>query len=504
MKKLLLSLLLSLPTLINAQATCAAAVNITANGTITTPAITGTYQTICLATKTNIKAVWYKYTATANGEVTVSSNLPANDGITYTNDTRLSILKGATCTTLTCHDSNDDISATNFLSEKTFPVASGTTYYIQWDNYWNVGTAAATMPLQFTFNFVAAPCVRVGSADFYLPDTYTTSSANLYWNQSVSAPANYDIDWSNTFATAAGAGTIVSVPSGALTYTQGPLTGLPVSSNFRYFVRANCGASQSAWQGPYYSYLAKTLPYSTTFEDATLNFTDGFIGFTRFVSSATTTPPSYADGGDGTSMYTSNSITAISNRWGYSRAISLAANEQVTITFKTRLYSAAAPSPMSLNLTVGTAQTTASQSTIIQSLTLTDNTAYTTQTATWTAPSAGVYHFGLNNNSAIGATQTFMFMDTLGFTSILSTDDFISNKFNVYPNPAKNIVTVSTSNDAFIYNIEVLDLNGRIIKNIKYSNVSDAQINVSDLAKGLYMLNITSDLGSVSKKLIVE
>jgi len=46
------------------------------------------------------------------------------------------------------------------------------------------------------------------------------------------------------------------------------------------------------------------------------------------------------------------------------------------------------------------------------------------------------------------------------------------------------------------------DLNGRVVKQNSYSNVSEVQVNISDLASGVYMMNIKSDKGSVTKKII--
>jgi hypothetical protein len=511
MKKLLLSCLLLVGFSSFAQTTCATAVNITtASSTITTPSYSSasTYSATCYGGATGIRAIWYKYTPTANGEITVNSGFTGNtnNGTTYTDDTRVSILKG-TCTALTCVDSNDDISNTNYLSSVTVPVAAGTTYYIQWDNYWYAGDATnQAKPLKFTFNFVATPCVRPGAADFYRPDSYTTTSANLYWNQSIGAPANYDVDWSIGLSDAAGTGTLVSVPAGTLAYAVGSLTGIPESTNFRYYVRSNCGTTQSAWQGPFYGYLAVPLPYSNAFDSATNNYTDGFIGFSLLGSSTTATPPITDDSGTGSVMFTPNSTSAVSNRWAYSRALNLAAGEQVTLNFKTKLYAQGTTivTPMTLQVTVGNAQSTAAQTTTVGSvITTSSDTAFTAQSVTWTAPTAGVYYFGFNNNSPVGATQTYLFLDTLDISSVLSNNNYLLSKLSVFPNPAKNIVTIANDSNVIVNAIEMTDLNGRVVKSMKV-NAAQTEVSVSDLAVGVYMMKITTDQGIATKKLIKE
>ena len=505
MKKLLLSIsffLFGVFSFAQGSTSCNATVATTGTQTCAAFPASSTYQTGCLGTATGSKAAWYKYTPTVNGEVTISSNIAANDGAAFIDDTRVSIFKGAACGTLTCVDYSDDISATNFLSTVTFPVAANATYYIQWDNYWYTAPNPTTTitGFQFSLTFATPSCIRPGNLEFYLPDTYTTTSANLYWNQAIGAPANYDIDSSPTFATAAGAGTIVTRAAGAAAYAIGSVSGITPSSNFRYYVRSNCGGSQSAWVGPKFGYLAKVLPYINTFDNVANNYTDGFIGFSRLETDATSNPANYADGGAGNSMYTYNSTTAVSNLWGYSRAISLVAGEVVTVKFKTRLYGT---TPMTLALKVGTGQSSALQTTAIQSFTVSDATVYSQQTATtWTAPTTGVYYFGLNNNSAVGASQSFLFLDTLELTSVLSTSEFLASKFSVSPNPANDFISVTNSDNIIVSGISITDLNGRVVKQNTYTNVSDIQVNVSDLASGMYMMNITSDKGSVTKKIV--
>lgn len=507
MKKLLLScVMLVAGYSAFAQASCAAAVNITANGTFTAGAITGTYSNPCYGGTTNdagtaLKARWWKYTPTANGEITVTSDLAANP--IATTDTRVSILKG-TCTALTCVDYNDDVdpaaATPNYRSSVTVPVASGTTYYIEWDNYW----AATSFTFQFTFT--ATPCVRPGALDFYRPSGYTTTSASLFWNNAIGSPATYDIDWSTNFADAEGTGTIVNVTAGTTgtpVYTQGDISGLPANLNFRYFVRSNCGATQSGWQGPYYGYLAAVLPYANDFESADNNHTDGFIGFSLLNSSTTATPPIEGDGGTGYLMFTGNSTTAASDKWAYSRALSLTAGEVVTLAFKTRAYTTTTPSEMSLDVTVGTVQTSSGQTTILDSFVESDDTQYTDRSVTYTAPADGIYYFGFHNNSAVGTDQTYLFFDTLDISSQLSTNSFLASKLSVYPNPATNVVNISSTINATINKVEMTDLNGRVVvaQNV---NATSGQVTIADLATGVYMMKISTDQGTAVKKIVKQ
>ena len=91
------------------------------------------------------------------------------------------------------------------------------------------------------------------------------------------------------------------------------------------------------------------------------------------------------------------------------------------------------------------------------------------------------------------ATDTLLQNDTF---------DLATTNFSVSPNPANDFITVSNSENIFVNAISITDLNGRVVKQNSFSNLSNVQVNVSDLSSGVYMLNISSDKGSVTKKII--
>lgn len=517
MKKLLLLGAVVFGSFFTAQAqpgaTCASPITITSATTnpITATAFAGAgYQNYCLGGSTNIRAKWYKYTATENGEVTISSNLPINvPANNYTDDTRVSVLRGDSCTTLEqCIATSDDVSSTNFLTTLTFPVQSGETYYIQWDNYWqDNGTTATYLGFQWTFNFNTVSCIRTTDLDVYLPSDYTTTSAVLAWDNAVGNPSSYDIDWSTNLTAAAGTGTIVNTLAGTTPYTLGEVTGIPAESNFRWYLRSNCGFTQSAWQGPYFGYLPKTGNFTHNFNTAA-DPEDGFIGdFALFFPSATSTLLSYTDGSTGGAVYSFNSSTAASDEWSFTRGFSLTAGQVVSIKYKTRIYPATGtPAPMSLRVTAGTDQLVAAQTQVLQAINPTGNATFTQNTTpNWTVPATGVYYFGFHNNSAQNTTSTAIFLDTIEVTvtGAAGTNDASASVFAVFPNPATNVITVSGT-DALVNGIELIDLNGRTVKTLKVNGLSETQVNISDLSAGVYMMNISSDKGVATKKIVKQ
>jgi hypothetical protein len=50
--------------------------------------------------------------------------------------------------------------------------------------------------------------------------------------------------------------------------------------------------------------------------------------------------------------------------------------------------------------------------------------------------------------------------------------------------------------------VTIADLNGRTVKNVSFEGVANAQVNVADLASGLYIMNVTSDKGMATKKFV--
>jgi len=75
-------------------------------------------------------------------------------------------------------------------------------------------------------------------------------------------------------------------------------------------------------------------------------------------------------------------------------------------------------------------------------------------------------------------------------------------KFSVSPNPATTVINVTNSSNALVNSISVTDLNGRTVKSSLYAGVANAQVNIADLSAGMYMLNIASDQGTVTKKIV--
>lgn len=75
------------------------------------------------------------------------------------------------------------------------------------------------------------------------------------------------------------------------------------------------------------------------------------------------------------------------------------------------------------------------------------------------------------------------------------------NSVKIYPNPATTAVTVAADND--LDSITVYDAQGRIVEFIKVNGV-EKTIDVTQLSKGIYILDIVSQTGRKIEKLIKE
>ena len=89
--------------------------------------------------------------------------------------------------------------------------------------------------------------------------------------------------------------------------------------------------------------------------------------------------------------------------------------------------------------------------------------------------------------------------------SLLGVNDISDEAtFSVYPNPATNFITVSSNINLAINSIEMFDINGRMVKRISYKDISNPEVNISDIAAGVYMMKISSNNGVATKKIIKQ
>ena len=105
-----------------------------------------------------------------------------------------------------------------------------------------------------------------------------------------------------------------------------------------------------------------------------------------------------------------------------------------------------------------------------------------------------VYENGMTSVAAIAIIDN-------DWTNVAETEDV---NVMIYPNPAKDVVRLSTDNGqqttVRIYNVMGMLIGTRLVT----SATDEIEINVSDYNPGVYFFNIQTEQGNVTKKIIVE
>ena len=84
----------------------------------------------------------------------------------------------------------------------------------------------------------------------------------------------------------------------------------------------------------------------------------------------------------------------------------------------------------------------------------------------------------------------------------LSVDDVVSEKCHLYPNTATDVVNITNSENMFVNQVVVYDVTGKQLNTQTFNNESEIQLNVENLASGVYMLHLQTNEGTAIKKLV--
>ncbi len=85
---------------------------------------------------------------------------------------------------------------------------------------------------------------------------------------------------------------------------------------------------------------------------------------------------------------------------------------------------------------------------------------------------------------------------------ILSANEMVSATFNMYPNPATNVVNITNTQNILVEQITIYDMAGKQLKTQSFNNESEVQLNIENLASGNYLLHIQTNAGLAVKKLV--
>ena len=94
------------------------------------------------------------------------------------------------------------------------------------------------------------------------------------------------------------------------------------------------------------------------------------------------------------------------------------------------------------------------------------------------------------------------FIDDINISGILSAEnENFDNNVNIYPNPAKDIVTVSLPDDNA--HIDIVNVLGQVVKSVNATSANET-ISLEGMEKGMYFFSIKMQDKTITKKVIVE
>ena len=67
------------------------------------------------------------------------------------------------------------------------------------------------------------------------------------------------------------------------------------------------------------------------------------------------------------------------------------------------------------------------------------------------------------------------------------------NLVSIYPNPVKDHFTIELDNHELMNQVEVINMEGRVVESIAINALSKINVKVNDWVPGIYMLKITTN-----------
>ncbi|MEO9952856.1 T9SS type A sorting domain-containing protein [Nonlabens sp.] len=115
-----------------------------------------------------------------------------------------------------------------------------------------------------------------------------------------------------------------------------------------------------------------------------------------------------------------------------------------------------------------------------------------------------IFGFSGDGNAAASSIIIDDFILTAVSRSTLSIEEdlLVNNEIKLFPNPATDVINVSSS-ILTVNNLKLVDLNGRVVMEKSIQN-ENSSLNVSDVASGIYLLNVTTGDTISTKRVIID
>jgi hypothetical protein len=272
------------------------------------------------------------------------------------------------------------------------------------------------------------------------------------------------------------------------------LTGLNSSDNYFFYVRAKCSASDmSNWSSPIIVKIpcaATDVPFSFGFE---VNESLECVAIEDLNEGSEW--QLYTEGDEGVASGTNSGYYEYdadlpANDWFFIGGFNLVGGEGYKLSFK---YKSAGGTvfPENLEVKYGMAPVAAMMTESVvdhPNITTELEDAFLDSDTVFTPSENGVYYFGFHCYS--DADMFALFVDDILIDAHLSVKDIDKLKMNAYPNPVKDLLHLTY--DKNIQDVEIYNILGQKVL-AKTLNASSAEINLSQLPSGNYLVKVKSD-----------
>lgn len=104
--------------------------------------------------------------------------------------------------------------------------------------------------------------------------------------------------------------------------------------------------------------------------------------------------------------------------------------------------------------------------------------------------------------SSAASFDAYFSSNGLSYKACLSgiTEENLANSISVFPNPAVDNLIIETSNQEKVTAVKVYDVLGKMLINNTVNDTERLELNVSELEKGIYYMEITTASGVAVKK----
>jgi hypothetical protein len=140
-------------------------------------------------------------------------------------------------------------------------------------------------------------------------------------------------------------------------------------------------------------------------------------------------------------------------------------------------------------------------------------------TAAYTPAAAADWRVETVNISSVSSASSalFKFKATSNYGNNIYVDNInigtaslealTQTSFNVYPNPASDLVNISFEGENTDYSISLMDIQGRVISSREIANASGEQVvsfSTENVAKGSYIVTVTSNGSTTTKNVVIK